>query len=106
MNHTQALKHQWQSSIKPTHRVRFFTTPIDFLEVAYISKTEKFNQVVELFKKQPQFNWVAENDVKLHWMEDDQYVAWHKTVTIYGDLTESQYVDYALRFFKHGRDWK
>ena len=30
----------------------------------------------------------------------------HKTVLFYADLSESEYVDYSLRFFKHGEEWK
>jgi hypothetical protein len=89
-----------------THRVRFFSIGLNAEKTYTMPKVEKFNMVVNEFKQQPQYLWVEENDVKLNWMEDDDTMAWYKQIIIYGDLTESQYVDYALRFFKHGKEWK
>ena len=89
-----------------SHRVRFFSTSFNAEKTYTMPKTEKFNTVINEFKQHPQYDWVAENDVKLGWMEDDNAIAWHKQVIIYGDLNEAQYVDYALRFFKHKQEWK
>lgn len=106
MNHTQASKHQWQSEAEGTHRVRFFTTQLEIDEMFTITKADKFHKVADAFKETPQYQWVEDNDVTLGWMEDDSYLAWKKQIIIFGDLTPAQYVDYALRFFKHRTDWK
>jgi hypothetical protein len=106
MNHTQASKHQWQSKLEGTHRVRFFTHMIDMDRMLSDSKVKKFHQVANEFKKTDQYQWVEDNDINLKWMEDDVHFAYSKQVILYGDLTEAQYVDYALRFFRHREDWK
>jgi len=106
MNHTQVLKHQWQSKAANTHRVRFFTHMIDMDRMLTDSKVKKFHQVADEFKKTDQYQWVEDNDINLKWMEDDIHFAYSKQVILYGDLTEEQYVDYALRFFRHREDWK
>ena len=103
---TQALKRQWQSKAEGTHRVRFFTHMIDMDRMLTDSKVKKFHQVADEFKKTDQYRWVEDNDVNLKWMEDDVHFAYSKQVILYGDLTEAQYVDYALRFFRHREDWK
>ena len=105
-NIIQKSKHQWQSKLENTHRVRFFTTQLEIDEMFTITKADKFHKVADAFKETPQYRWVEENDVTLGWMEDDSYLAWKKQIIIYGDLTEAQYVDYTLRFFKHRTDWK
>ena len=99
-------KHQWQSKEANTHRVRFFTTQLEIDEMFTITKVDKFHKVADAFKETPQYQWVEDNDITLGWMEDDSYIAWKKQVIIYGDLTEAQYVDYALRFFRHREEWK
>jgi len=106
MNHTQALKHRWQSKEANTHRVRFFTHLIDMDRMLTESKVEKFRQVANEFKKTDQYRWVEDNDIKLEWMEDDVHFAYNKMVILYADITEAQYVDYSLRFFRHREEWK
>ena len=98
-------KPQWQS--KP-HRVRFFTTSQSVEELFSATKVEKFNKVVKEFKhKEPnRYNWLENNDVKLDWMEDDHFFSYARRIIIVGDLTEAQYIDYTLRFFKHQEEWK
>ena len=103
---THQSKHQWQSKETDTHRVRFFTTQLEIDEMFTITKVDKFYKVADAFKETPQYQWVEDNNITLGWMEDDSYIAWKKQVIIYGDLTEAQYVDYALRFFKHRTEWK
>lgn len=103
---THQSKRQWQSKECNTHRVRFFTTLLDIDKMFNITKMEKFHKVTDAFKETPQYQWVEDNNVTLGWMEDNNYIAWEKQVIIYGDLTEAQYVDYALRFFKHRTEWK
>lgn len=101
---SRILKHQWQP--ETTHRVRFFTTQLEIDEMFTITKVEKFHKVTDAFKETPQYQWVEDNDITLGWMEDSSYIAWKKQVIIYGDLTEAQYVDYTLRFFRHRTEWK
>ena len=106
MSHTQALKHQWQSKAVDTHRVRFFTHLIPIDSLIDDSKIARFHQVADAFKKTDQYQWVEDNDIKLKWMEDDVHYAYSKMVILYGDLTEAQYIDYSLRFFRHREEWK
>jgi hypothetical protein len=79
---------------------------IDMDRMLTDSKVKKFHQVADEFKKTDQYQWVEDNDINLKWMEDDIHFAYSKQVILYGDLTEEQYVDYALRFFRHREDWK
>jgi hypothetical protein len=104
MNHTQALKHQWQSKKPDTHRVRFFTST--FTDDVDTQMSDRFWRIAEEFKLTPQAEWVKDNDITLAWMEDDIYYSFGKMCIIYGDLTERQYVDYSLRFFQHQAEWK
>jgi len=106
MTRTQALKHQWQSKDKNTHRVRFFFEAMHYDDVSKKHPHEIFWMVADKFKTTAQAQWVEENGVELKWMEDDNITSWHKVGIIYGDLTESQYVDYSLRFFRHREEWK
>jgi hypothetical protein len=102
---TQQSKHQWQS--RP-HRVRLFVTAQGLDELFSTSAVEKFHKVVNEFKrKEPsRYQWLEENDVKLDWIEDDYFLSYARKIIIVGDLTESQYIDYILRFFKHLEEWK
>ena len=106
MNHSQALKHRWQSKEVNTHRVRFFTKMVDMNEVSGLHNNVIFWKIAEEFKLTPQAQWVEDNGIELAWMEDEIYYAWGKMCIIYGDITERQYVDYSLRFFVHQTDWK
>jgi len=107
MNHTQALKHQWQSKDKDTHRVRFYFEALHYDDVYMKHPHEIFWMIADKFKSTAQARWVEDNAVELKWMEDDNFASWHKVGIIYGDITEAQYVDYSLRFFDHHKeDWK
>jgi hypothetical protein len=106
MTHSQTLKNQWQAKKPDTHRVRFFTKMMDMDYVVNLHNNEIFWKIAEEFKLTPQAQWVEDNDIKLAFMEDEIYYAWGKMCLIYGDITEKQYVDYSLRFFKHAEEWK
>jgi sialic acid synthase SpsE len=103
----QAMKKLWQSKEVNTHRVRFFTHLIPVDSLIDDSKIKRFHQVADAFKKTSQYQWVEDNDIKLKWMEDDVHYAYSRQVILYSDLTESQFVDYSLRFFDHHNEaWK
>lgn len=106
MNHSQALKQQWQSKKPDTHRVRLFKDEIHLGDVTDMHPNEVFWKVANKFKETPEAKWVDENDIEIKWAEDDHYLSWHKVMMIYADLTERQYVDYSLRFFVHQTEWK
>lgn len=106
INEKQAIEKLWTARPENSHRVRFFTHMIDMDRMLTESKVKKFHQVADEFKKTDQYQWVEDNNINLKWMEDDVHFAYSKQVILYGDLTEAQYVDYALRFFKHRTDWK
>lgn len=89
---------KWQSNSKNRHRVRFFTSQVYFTESINLSTKELFWDAAKSFKETDIYSWVEENGVKLHWAEDDNSISWCKQVIFYGDLTEKQFVDYALRF--------
>ena len=91
-----------------THRVRFFTTSQGMDELISATKVEKFHKVIDEFKrKEPsRYSWLEENNVKLEWAEDDYHLAYARRIIIHSDLTEAQYIDYTLRFFKYGKEWK
>lgn len=95
---------QWR--FERPHRVRLFSQNIHFDQAAKLSKEEVYWQCAENFSKTGEYKWVEDNSIALDYSVDDYLLGWHKVVMFYADLTEEQYVDYALRFFKHGVEWK
>lgn len=95
MNHSQALKHQWQSKTENTQRVRFFIGSVPNNE---ISEYDLFRKVAEEFKLTPQAQWVEDNRITLQWAVDNNYMLDLKQVMFYGDISQIQFTDYALRF--------
>lgn len=93
------LQPQWPSKTnKGLFRVRFFIGKIVFTDYVNMSNDQVYWDAANQFKLTNIYEWVEENNVKLHWAEDDNVLAWHKQVVFYGDLTEKQMVDYTLRF--------
>jgi hypothetical protein len=62
------------------------------------SEYEIFRKVAEKFNLTPQAQWVEDNGVKLQWAADDNYMLDLKQIVFYGDVSQIQYTDYALRF--------
>jgi hypothetical protein len=106
MNHSQALKHQWQSKKPDTHRVRLYKDEIHLNEVTTMHPNQIFWHVANKFKETEVAAWVELNEIEIKWMEDDHLMSWHKALLIYADLTERQYTEYTLRFFQHMEEWK
>lgn len=93
------LQPQWPSkTAKGLYRVRFFISKIVFTDMMKMSQDEIYWDAANQFKHTDVYKWVQENAVALHWSQDDNVLAWHTQLLFYGDLTEKQMVDYALRF--------
>jgi hypothetical protein len=94
----------WQfelSQSNETHhrrRVIFYTAKLHFEETLKMNTHQLFWEAAGHFKNTREYAWVEDNAVALQWAEDSNVLAWHKQVVFYGDLTERQYIDYALRF--------
>jgi hypothetical protein len=88
------------------HRVRFFTHHERDYSKLLNSKEKQFWDVAEKFKDTLQYNWVENNDIKLQWHEDEVYIGYGRQYIIYADLNETQYTEYALRFFEFEKEWK
>lgn len=101
---THQSKPQWR--FERPHRVRFFTESIHINLATNINAKDLYWEVAKKFSETPEYAWVEANGIDLQYAIDDRAQDWHKQVRFYGDLTESQYVDYTLRFFTHGKDWK
>ena len=95
ITHLPQYLHQWQSNTENTRRVRFFIGSVPNNEA---SEYELFRKVAEEFKLTPQAQWVEDNGVKLQWAADDNYMLDLKQVVFYGDISQIQFTDYALRF--------
>lgn len=101
---TTQSKPQWR--YERPHRVRLFNSPIHFNDAAELTTRQVYKHCAEHFSKSDQYRWAEENSIKIEFMMDDHVFSWHKTVVFYANLSESEYVDYSLRFFKHLEDWK
>ena len=88
------------------HRVRLFTEAMHFQNAMELSTKQIYMHCAEHFSKTDEYRWVEENSIKIDFMMDDTSFNWHKTVIFYADLSEAEYVDYALRFFRHLEEWK
>ena len=64
----------------------------------HMNKLQLLQLAMDEFRQTAEAKWVNENDVKLEWAVDDNYLAWNKQIIFYGDVTSEQYTDYALRF--------
>jgi hypothetical protein len=101
---THRSKPQWR--YERPHRVRLFTQNLHFNDAAELNPNQIYWHCAEHFSKTDQYRWVEENSIKIEYAVDEGVTAWYKTVMFYADLSESEYVDYSLRFFRHGKDWK
>ena len=99
-----ASKRQWR--YERPHRVRLFSHAIHFNNASELTARQIYLQCAGHFSATDEYRWVEENDIKLDYFFDDNVTSWHKTVLFYADLSEVEYVDYALRFFKHLEEWK
>lgn len=101
---TEQSKHQWRYD-RP-HRVRFFVDSIHINDSFNRHANEIYWDYAKKFSQTPVYAWVEANGIDLQYDVDSRAQDWHKQIRFYGDLTESQYVDYALRFFVHQEEWK
>ena len=97
-------KPQWRYD-RP-HRVRFFVDSVHANYTVNHHANELYWEMAKKFSQTPEYAWVEANGIDLQYTVDDRAQDWHKQIRFYGDLTESQYVDYALRFFVHQEEWK
>ena len=97
-------KPQWR--YERPHRVRFFTESIHINDATHKHANEIYWDYAKKFSQTPEYAWVEANGIDLQYTVDDRAQDWHKQIRFYGDLSESQYVDYALRFFVHLEEWK
>lgn len=88
------------------HRVRLFTEAVHFHNASELTSKDIYMACAAHFSKTDQYRWVEENSINIEFMMDDLITSWHKTVIFYADLSEPEYVDYSLRFFKHLEEWK
>lgn len=101
---TEQSKHQWR--YERPHRVRLYSESMHINEASKLGQREIYWTSANKFSETAEYAWVSDNDIKLDYMIDDSVMAWNRTIIFYADLTESQYVDYTLRFFKHCEVWK
>jgi hypothetical protein len=101
---TQQSKPQWRYD-RP-HRVRFFVDSIHANDATRKHANELYWEYAKKFSLTPEYAWVEANGIDLQYTVDDRAQDWHKQIRFYGDLTEAEYVDYALRFFVHLEEWK
>ena len=101
---TPQSKPQWR--FERPHRVRFFTESIHINDAFDKHAKDLYWDFAKKFSETAEYAWVEANGIDLQYAVDDRAQDWHKQVRFYGDLSESQYVDYTLRFFRHGADWK
>lgn len=101
---SQQSKPQWR--YERPHRVRFFVDSVHASYAVTHHANELYWDMAKKFSQTPVYAWVEANEIDLQYDVDDRAQDWHKQVRFYGDLTESQYVDYALRFFVHQEEWK
>ena len=101
---SQISKRQWR--YERPHRVRLFSHAIHFKNASEMTTKQINLQCAGHFSTTDEYRWVEENDIEIDYFFDDQVTSWHKTVLFYADLGEAEYIDYSLRFFKHGEEWK
>ena len=100
----QVSKPQWR--FERPHRVRFYVDSIHANDATHKHANEIYWDFAKKFSQTPEYAWVEANGIDLQYTVDDRAQDWHKQIRFYGDLTEAQYVDYALRFFVHQEEWK
>ena len=101
---SQQSKPQWR--FERPHRVRLFTEALHIQDASKLGDKEIYWHCANKFSETREYAWASENDIKIEYMIDDQTFSWHKTVIFYANLSEGEYVDYALRFFVHRMEWK
>ena len=97
-------KPQWR--FERPHRVRLFMEHIPFQEAMKKNPNDIYWELAHKFKETPEYAWVDANSIKLDWEYNADEWAFHKSGMFYANLTEAEYVDYALRFFVHQEEWK
>lgn len=89
------------------YRVRLFSSSIPVRETIDLHANEIYWRMANKFKETPQYSWVEDNDIKIDWEYNDTELAWARQCMFYADLTDSEYIDYCLRFFDHHNEaWK
>lgn len=101
---TQQSKHLWR--YERPHRVRLFSEAMHFHNAYKLNARQIYMHCAKHFSETDQYRWVEENSIKIDYMMDDTATSWHKTIIFYADLSEAEYVDYTLRFFRHREEWK
>ena len=101
---SEQSKPQWR--YERPHRVRFFVDSVHASYAVNHHDKELYWEMAKKFSQTPEYAWVEANEIDLQYIVDDRAQDWYKQVRFYGDLTEAQYVDYALRFFVHQEEWK
>jgi len=102
---THQSKRQWR--FERPHRVRLFAWRSHIQEALKSSTRDMYLKAAEQFSQTEKYKWAEDNHVKLDFDIDERSVDWFKQVRFYADLTESEYVDYCLRFFdRHDEEWK
>lgn len=102
---TQQSKPQWR--YERPHRVRFFTESIHINDATHKHANELYWDYAKKFSETPEYAWVEANGINLQYEIDDNAMDWFKQIRFFGDLSEAEYVDYALRFFDHHNEtWK
>ena len=101
-NHIHQSKHRWQSK----HRVRLYVEHMSSSVAVTKTERESFWDAGEKFKETDQYQWVEDNEIELQWHWNDNPSNWQRSVIFYADLSDAQYVNYSLRFFRDREEWK
>jgi hypothetical protein len=89
------------------HRVRLFKYYVHANDVVMKSERELFWLAAEKFQETEKYKWIDTNTVALQYQADDAVISWFKRIIFYADLTEEQFINYTLQFYKHGEeDWR
>jgi len=104
---TQPSKHQWR--YERPHRVRLFAykSHINDIHINGWGNDALYFHAAKEFSQTDKYSWAESNGIKLDFDFDSNSIDWFKQVRFYADLSESEYVDYCLRFFDHHNEtWK
>lgn len=98
-------KPQWR--FERPHRVRLFAESVSVTDTISRHQNDIYWAMAKKFAETDRYKWAESNNIKLEWTYDDQAINWNRLCMFYADLTESQYIDYSLRFFNHhDEEWK
>jgi len=104
---TRQSKPTWR--FERPHRVRLFAYKRHINEIHDMKWNNDilYFHAAKEFSQTDKYAWVEHNNIKLDFDFDSNSIDWFKQVRFYADLTESEYVDYCLRFFDHHNEaWK